>query len=86
MSLFSSHFLRNISTHLRVEGEEPPDAQFQDGSYLFLAHKEGERTMRENHELQKSVGASVLLLEPQELQRKFPWLNTEGIKLASLGI
>ena len=41
--------------------------------------------MRENYELQKSVGASILLLEPRELQRKFPWINTEGIKLASLG-
>ena len=85
MSLHSSHFLRNVSTHLRVDGESPPDIQFRDGGYIFLASEEGEEIMRKNHALQVSVGASVELLDAQQLQRRYPWINTEGVKLASLG-
>lgn len=85
MCLHSSHFLRNVSTHLRVDGECPPDIQFQEGSYLFLASEDGEEIMRRNHALQISAGASVELLDVQQLQRRYPWINTEGVKLASLG-
>lgn len=85
MSLHSSHFLKNISTHLRIQGGDAPNIQFQEGSYLFLASEKGEAIMRRNHKLQASVGASVELLEPCELQREYPWINTEGVKLASRG-
>ena len=85
MSLYSAHFLRNVPTLLRVEGEEPPDPQFHEGGYLFLASPEGEGALRENHALQRSVGACVELLDPRELQRRYPWISTEGVALASLG-
>lgn len=86
MSLYSSHFLKNISTLLQVEGEDPPDPQFHEGGYLFLAPQDREEMLRENYLLQKSVGAEVELLGPQELQRMYPWMNTEGVKLACLGM
>lgn len=85
MSLYSSHFLKNISAHLQLD-KDPLDIPFQEEGYLFLASEEGERVLRENYELQTSVGASVELLDPQGLQRRFPWINTEGIVLASLGM
>ena len=85
MSLHSIDFLRNISTHLRVEGEEPPDAQLQERGYLLLASQDGEKALRENHSLQRSLGAEVELLEPWQLREHYPWMNTEGIKLACLG-
>ena len=40
---------------MTVEGEEPPDVQFVEGGYLFLASNEGEQTMRENFETQRFV-------------------------------
>ena len=86
MSLYSSHFIKNISTLLRVEEDDPPpDVQFVEEGYLLLASEEGEETLRENYQLQKSVGAEVVLLEPQELSKLYPWLNVEGVKLACLG-
>lgn len=86
MSLSTFHFLKNVASYLRVEGEDPPDVQLQEDGYLFLASEEGEGVMRENHALQRNLGAAVALKSPQGLQRQFPWLNVEGIKLGSLGI
>ena len=86
MSLSTFHFLKNAASYLRVEGEDPPDVQLHEDGYLFLASEEGEGVMRENHALQRSLGAAVVLKSPQDLQRQVPWLNAEGIKLASLGI
>ncbi|RMX53606.1 hypothetical protein pdam_00004340 [Pocillopora damicornis] len=53
--------------------------------YLFLASKEGEERMKENHVTQRELGCEVILLSPSELSERFPWLNTDGISLASLG-
>lgn len=33
----------------------------------------------------RSYGAQVTLLSPVQLKEKFPWLNTEGVALASYG-
>ena len=85
MSMFSHDFMKNIHHHLHVDEEDPADIQLFDGSYLFLASERGVEIMRENHEVQKSVGAQVELLEPNELRTKFPWMNTDEIALASNG-
>ena len=57
----------------------------EDG-YLFLATEKGEAVLRENFALQKSLGAEVELMEPSVLSQKYPWLNLDGIALASLGM
>ena len=85
LSLKSFQALSRVSSLLRVEGEEAPDIQMQENGYLFLASEQGEEVLRENHALQRSLGAEVELLDPSELSLKFPWLNLEGIKLGSLG-
>lgn len=85
MSLFSCEFFRSLGHHLGVEGEDPPDVNFVEGGYLFLATAEGEPVMRDNFSVQRSVDAAVELLTPSQLQEKFPWLNTEGISLGCFG-
>ena len=35
--------------------------------------------------VQRELGAHVELLNPVQLARKFPWLNTQGTALASFG-
>jgi sarcosine oxidase len=37
------------------------------------------------HRLQSELGAQVALLQPDELAARFPWLNTQGLVLGSLG-
>ncbi|WP_027135699.1 NAD(P)/FAD-dependent oxidoreductase [Geminicoccus roseus] len=78
-------FLKDAARHLAVDGEMP-DIGLRDGGYLFLAPEAAAPAMREVHELQRAQGAEVALLDPAELQVRFPWLSTEGIALASLGL
>ena len=61
MSMYSCDFIKNIGQHLGIEGEDPPDVQFVEGGYLFLASQAGERVLRENCALQRSVWKLLLL-------------------------
>lgn len=85
MSLRSRQFLRQVPSLLQVEGEESPDIQFVKRGYLILASKEGERILRENCQLQRSLGAEVEVLDLPALARRFPWMNLEGVAAGSLG-
>ena len=57
-----------------------------EGGYLFLAGTpEGCATLRENHALQTSLGADIVLLEKAALAQKFPWLHVGDVDLGCLG-
>lgn len=86
LSMFSAEFLRNVKQNLSVLDFDPPDIQFQPHGYLYLASEEGADQMMKNFQLQEELGAKVELLSPDDLQQHFPWLNTEGIALASHGL
>nr|WKF60121.1 Dimethylglycine oxidase [Paraburkholderia busanensis] len=84
MSLFGIEFLRSIGERLEVNGAQP-SIDLHEGGYLFLATPAGEATLRENHALQKSLGADISLLDAAALQTRFPWLNTEDLVAAAYG-
>jgi len=85
MSRASFEFLSNIDQTLAVDGCDLPDIQLYRSGYMFLASKEREEIMRKNHVIQRKLGCDVVLLSPDELSERFPWLNTNGVALASLG-
>ena len=78
IGLFGSHFVKNTAEYLSIDGETP-DLAWREGGYLLLATPETLPVMRENNAVQRAEGADIVLLEPPELERKFDWLNTEGI-------
>ena len=78
IGLFGSHFVRNAGDYLAIDGEAP-DLAWREGGYLLLATRETLPTMRENNAVQRLEGADIALLTPPELERKFGWLNTDGI-------
>jgi FAD-dependent oxidoreductase domain-containing protein 1 len=85
ISLFGIAFLRDIARHLAVDGESPA-IDLHEGGYLYLATAgEGEGVLRDNHVLQHDRGADILLLEPEALAARFPWLALDGIALGSWG-
>ena len=84
MSLFGIEFLRSIGERLEIDGTKP-SIDLHEGGYLFLATPAGETTLRENHALQKSLGADISLLDRSELQARFPWLNTEDLVAGAYG-
>lgn len=86
ISQFGSAFIREFATTMQVPGEAPPDLNFHQGGYLFLAASESqEQTLRENHAVQVACGADVVLWDQAELHRAFPHLNVDDIRLASYG-
>jgi len=78
IGLFGSHFVKNAGDYLAIDGESP-DLAWREGGYLLLATPETLPIMRENNAVQRSEGADIALLTAPELERKFGWLNTEGI-------
>ncbi|HYB10058.1 MAG TPA: FAD-binding oxidoreductase [Alphaproteobacteria bacterium] len=85
MSKFGAYFLKHIGDYLTVDGEVP-QVSFREIGYLFLASAEGRSVLERNHEIQKAHAADNALLGPSELSARFPWLNTNGIALGSLGL
>lgn len=84
ISQFGADFIKSVGEHLAVDGEKP-DLQFHENGYLFLATETGLPILTANQQLQQSLGASTLLLNPDELGRKFPWLNTADLAAGSFG-
>ncbi|KAG7484488.1 hypothetical protein MATL_G00049910 [Megalops atlanticus] len=86
LSMESADFMRNINEHLSVLNDDPVDLQFNHSGYLFLASENGAAIMEENYSTQRHAGAKVTLLSPTQLKEKFPWINTDGVALASYGL
>ncbi|KAJ4923706.1 hypothetical protein JOQ06_013985 [Pogonophryne albipinna] len=86
LSMASTQFMKNINEHLHVLNEDPVDLQFNHSGYLFLANEEVAHIMEENYKTQRSFGAHVSLLSATQLKEKFPWINTDGVALASYGL
>ena len=83
---FGSGFIKDFARTMQVKGEAPPDLNFHQAGYLFLAGTaEQEQTLRENHAVQRACGADVVLWEQEDLARAFPHLRVDDIRLASYG-
>jgi FAD-dependent oxidoreductase domain-containing protein 1 len=76
ISQFGIAFLRGVASEVGLL--EP--------SYLYLADARGRPTLARQHAVQRRCGAAVALLVPAELARRFPWLDIDGLALASLGL
>jgi FAD-dependent oxidoreductase domain-containing protein 1 len=78
-------FLREVSDHLRVDGERPEISLVERG-YLYLASPAQAATLRQAHEIQRAHLADVALLDVTGLRARFPWLNTGGVACGALGL
>ena len=61
------------------------DVGLHEAGYLYLATPRGAEALERNHEVQRAEGADVVLVTPEELAARYPWLSTDGVALASLG-
>jgi len=85
MSLFGAQFFREAGERLATDGERP-DLGMKEPGYLFLATPEGLPVLERNVALQRSLGADIVLLAPDELARRFPWLNVGDLGGGALGL
>jgi sarcosine oxidase len=84
ISQFGASFIKAAGDHLIVDGDRP-DLQFHENGYLFLATPAGLSVLTANQQLQQSLGAKTELLQPDALQRQFPWLNTSDLAGGTFG-
>lgn len=85
LSQWSVGFLRRVGDELAL-GDERPSIGLVEPGYLYLATPEGAPTLLALHTVQRGAGAEVALLSPSELSTRFPWMATDGLALASLGL
>ncbi|CAI9606209.1 unnamed protein product [Staurois parvus] len=86
MSLFGAHFLLKINEYLGMVNEDPIDIQFNPSGYLFLSSEKGAEILEKNYKTQREHGAIGILYSPEQLKKKFPWINTQDVVLASYGL
>ena len=86
LSRFGIGFLRHVRELLSVEGEPPVELGLREPGYLFLASAAGEGILRDNHAIQRREDCAVELLSPDMLKARFPWMDTDGVVLASHGV
>lgn len=84
VGLYGVAFLRAARDLLSVDGEAP-DLALTENGYLYLASEAGAPILAANHATQIAEGADVLLLTPDALKGRFPFLNCEGIAAAAWG-
>jgi len=78
LSQRSLAFLRNIGDELAIDGERPHIGLIEPG-YLYLASAAGRAALAANHEVQVRHGADVVMLSPDELKERFPWLEAADL-------
>jgi glycine/D-amino acid oxidase-like deaminating enzyme len=80
-----SQFTLALFRRLEQEFGEGADIGFREGGYLILAGENGLPILEQNHRVQMAEGADIVLEDAAALERRFPWLSTEGITAGAFG-
>lgn len=75
-----------VVKNLTAEFGPGADASFREQGYLILATGSGMPVLEENHAVQVAHGADNILLRGDELGRRFPWLNADGLAGGCFGL
>jgi len=81
MSRFGIEVIRGLKERFGSDA----DIGFREGGYLILASEGGRAVLEANWRTQAAEGADILLLGPDELKARFPWISTEDIALGAWG-
>lgn len=65
--------------------EAAPDLGFREHGYLYCCSPDGVDAARARVELQRSLGAGTVFLDPGPLKARFPWLNVDDLGGGSWG-
>ena len=81
MSGFGMSFFRDLKARFGAEA----DISYRERGYLLMAGNSGAATLRANHGVQMAEDADIVLLDPDAMATKFPWLNAADLKLGAFG-
>ncbi|MFD2249161.1 glycine/D-amino acid oxidase-like deaminating enzyme [Pseudochelatococcus lubricantis] len=81
ISQFGVEFIKGFRDRMApfYTNEPAPDLGFRENGYLYCISPEGIEAARERVELQRSLGAHTVFLEPGPLKDLFPWLNVDDL-------
>jgi len=87
ISQFGIEIIRSFQERMApfYKDEPAPDLGFREHGYLYCCSPEGVEAARERVDLQRSLGAHTVFLEPGPLKERFPWLNVEDLGGGSWG-
>ncbi|MBZ9814560.1 NAD(P)/FAD-dependent oxidoreductase [Mesorhizobium sp. CA7] len=87
ISQFGIEIIRGFQERMApfYTNEPAPDLGFKEHGYLYCCSPEGVNAARERVELQRSLGAHTVFLEPGALKERFPWLNVDDLGGGSWG-
>ena len=83
MSQFSIDWFQSFHAHVAVNGEAP-DLNWKQGGYMFIVPPDRIATLERQQRLQQSLGVVVEMLDPAEVRRRFPSVDTSDLGAASL--
>jgi FAD-dependent oxidoreductase domain-containing protein 1 len=86
ISRFGVSLIKNLDRWLGVAGGAALDVNFVEGGYLFLATPPGLAVLQQNNAVQRALHVQVVLLDPEELHARFPWMRTDDLGGGSLGL
>ncbi len=81
-SAFGVEFIKQAKSEFGALG----DVSFCENGYLIMASHAAADALRANHEIQCSLGADNVLLTPDEISERFPWMSDEAVALGCLGL
>ncbi len=84
MSQYGFEFLKSAKQELAV-GDFQPDMSLKEWGYLTMVAAAGRDGLRKSYEFQKSMGAGTEWLEPDEIARRWPWMNCDDVAAGALG-
>ena len=81
MSRFGIAFFDGLKLRFGREAS----VEFRAGGYLLLAGAAGRAVLAANHAVQQAEHADIELMDPAQLQARFPWLNTSDLAAGGFG-
>lgn len=87
ISQFGVEIIRSFQERMApfFKGEASPDLGFKEYGYLYCCSPEGVEAARSRVEMQRSLGAHTVFLNPGELKAQFPWVNVDDLGGGSWG-
>jgi len=81
MSRFGVTFFHDLKRRFGADA----DIAFRERGYLLMAGDSGAATLRSNHDVQTKEHADIVLLDPEGMAARFPWLNAADLALGAFG-
>ncbi|MDO9418366.1 NAD(P)/FAD-dependent oxidoreductase [Pararhizobium sp.] len=87
ISQFGIEIIRSFAERMApfFDNEPAPGLGFREHGYLYCCSPDGIDAARARVDLQRSLGAHTIFLEPGALKDRFPWINAEDLGGASWG-